>query len=541
MNNAIFRFERPHNEPVLDYLPHSSEWAALSSELQRQSETELEIPLIIAGEEIKTGNMGRVVLPHDHHHVLATYHKATPETTRKAIQAALDAKEEWMTLSWVERASIFLKAAELVSKKYRFVLNASTMLGQGKNVFQAEIDSACEVVDYLRFLVHSATQIYEGQPLQGKDTVNRVEYRPLEGFVYAISPFNFTAIACNLPVSTALMGNTVVWKPASTAVLSNYYLMKIYEEAGLPKGVINFVPGSGSEISRVVLSHPDMASIHFTGSTSTFQELWQGIGSRISQYRNYPRLVGETGGKDFVFAHPSADPKTLAVAILRGAFEYQGQKCSATSRGYIPRSLWPTVRDFLLEGLSSMKVGDPCDPECFINAVIDEAAFDSILSYIEKAKASGTTKVLYGGTGDKSKGYFIQPTLLETTDPHSITMEEEIFGPVMTVYVYEDQDFEETLRLCDKTSPYVLTGSFFGKDRYTMMQACRALRYSAGVFYFNDKTTGAMVGQQPFGGSRASGTNDKAGTVLNLLRWVSPRAIKENLTPPQEWRYPYML
>ncbi len=540
MNQAVFRFDLPLHEPTYAYAPGSPERASLKMELERQSRTKLDIPLIIGGKEIRTGNTGQVVMPHEHGHTLATYHKAGLKEARMAIDAALQAKQEWMNLSWIERCSIMLKVAELISKKHRDLLNAATMLGQGKNVFQAEIDAACEVVDYLRFGVHYASRVYEGQPVPGIDSVNRMEYRPLEGFVFTVTPFNFTAIALNLNTSVAIMGNTTVWKPSTAALLSGYYLMQIYKEAGMPDGVINFLPGPSGSFAQIVLEHPDLAGLHFTGSTNTFRSLWRGVASNLDLYHSYPRLVGETGGKDFVFAHASADPEELATALVRGAFEYQGQKCSATSRAYIPRSLWKRMKDTLVEWTEELKMGDVRDFSNFSNAVIDEKAFDKVMSYVQRTNESANASILAGGTGDKATGYFVRPTLIEAKDPHFLTMEEEIFGPVLSIYVYEDRDFQETLDLCDKTSPYGLTGSVFGKDRYAIVDACKKLRYAAGNFYINDKTTGAVIGYQPFGGSRASGTNDKAGSHLNLMRWVSPRTVKENLTPPKHYRYPFM-
>jgi 1-pyrroline-5-carboxylate dehydrogenase len=540
MNNAIFNFEEPKNETVLSYLPGSIERKLLEQELKELSSRITDIPLIIGGKEIRTGKTGQITMPTDHGHVLATYHMATGKEVELAIKAALDAKCEWMGLAWMERAAIMAKAAELISKKYRFLLNAATMLGQGKNAFQAEIDSACEVIDYLRFNNYFASLVYMEQPKSENETINRLEYRPLEGFVYTITPFNFTAIASNLNTSVTLMGNTTVWKPATTSLLSNYYLMKIFEEAGLPAGVINFIPGSGSLISGIVLRHKDLAGIHFTGSNSTFNTIWKQVTENLPSYRSYPKIVGETGGKDFIFAHSSADPLALATAIIRGSFEYQGQKCSAASRAYIPRSIWNETSGHLLKMLSEIKTGDVRDLGNFVNAVIDEPAFDKIMSYIKMAHESKDAKIIAGGKGDKSKGYFIDPTLIVTEDPHFITMEEEIFGPVMTIYLYDDDKYDETLKICDETSPYGLTGSIFSNDKYAMIKACRALRFAAGNFYINDKPTGAMVGQQPFGGARASGTNDKAGSHLNLTRWVSPRTIKETLLPATDFRYPYM-
>lgn len=540
MNNAIYNFREPKNEAVLSYKPGSLERRQLEEELTNQKNKVIDIPLIIGGKEIRTGKTGKLVMPSGHKHVLATYHMATEKEVSLAIKAALDAKDEWMTLSWIERAGIMAKAAELISKKYRFKINAATMLGQGKNVLQAEIDSACEVADYLRFNNYFASLVYREQPISENENINRIEYRPLEGFIYTVTPFNFTAIASNLNTSVALMGNTTIWKPATTSLLSNYYLMKIYEEAGLPAGVINFVPGTGSLISSIVLKHKDLAGIHFTGSNSTFNTLWKQVSDNLSIYRSYPKLIGETGGKDFIFAHNSANPLELATAIVRGSFEYQGQKCSAASRAYIPVSIWDETRQYILKMISEIKVGDVLDFKNAVNGVIDEASFDKIMEYIRKVKASGEAKIIAGGNGDKSTGYFIEPTVIVTENPHYFTMEEEIFGPVMTIYIYEDDKFDETLKLCDETSPYALTGSIFSNDKYAMVKACRVLRYASGNFYINDKPTGAMVGQQPFGGARASGTNDKAGSYLNLIRWVSPRTIKETLIPATDFKYPFM-
>ncbi len=540
MNNAIFNFNEPKNEPLLTYISGSPERRLLEEELILQKNRIIDIPLIIGGREIRTGKTGNVIMPSDHSHLLATYHMATEKEAELAIKAALDAKCEWMNLAWMERAAIMAKAAELVSKKYRYQINAATMLGQGKNAFQAEIDSACEVTDYLRFNNYFASLIYMEQPKSENETINRIEYRPLEGFVYTITPFNFTAIASNLNTSVALMGNTTVWKPATTALLSNYYLMKIFEEAGMPAGVINFVPGSGSLISSIVLNHRDLAGIHFTGSNSTLNNVWKQVAGNLHMYRSYPKIVGETGGKDFIFAHSSADPVALATSIVRGSFEYQGQKCSAASRAYIPKSIWNETSRHLLRMISEVRMGDVTDLNNFVNAVIDETSFDKIMSYINLAKTSKDVEIIAGGNGNKSKGFYIEPTLIVTNDPHFITMEEEIFGPVMTIFIYEDEKFEETLKICDETSPYGLTGSIFSNDKYAMIKACRLLRFAAGNFYINDKPTGAMVGQQPFGGARASGTNDKAGSHLNLTRWVSPRTIKETLIPATDFKYPYM-
>lgn len=540
MNNSIYQFKEPHNEPILNYLKGSCEREMLDSEIKKQSNEIIDIPIIIGGKEYRTGKTEKVVMPHDHKHVLATYHSATEKEAQLAVVAALEAKEAWSELSWIERSSIMLKAAELLAKKYRWKIVASTMLGQSKNIYQAEIDAACEVVDYLRFNIHFASRIYGEQPSSSVDNINRLEYRPLEGFIYTITPFNFTAIASNLNASVAMMGNTTVWKPATTSLLSSYYLMQAFMEAGLPDGVINFVPGQGSVISNVVLKHKDLAGIHFTGSTGVFNSLWKTVGENISNYKSYPKLVGETGGKDFIFAHNSANPLELATAIIRGAFEYQGQKCSAASRSYIPESIWEETKSHILKMISKITVGDVREYDHFINAVIDETSFNNIMSYIIYAKDAEDAEIIAGGEGDKTKGYFIQPTIIVTSNPHFKTMEEEIFGPVMTIYIYKDADFEKTLEICDSTSPYALTGAIFSNDKYAMVKACRILRYAAGNFYINDKPSGAMVGQQPFGGARASGTNDKAGSYLNLLRWVSPRTIKETLIPARNFKYPYM-
>lgn len=540
MNNAIYNFREPKNESVYSYAPGSRERKLLEEELNQQYNKVIDIPLIIGGKEVRTGKIKKVVMPSEHGHVIAECHQATEREVRMAIKASMDAKCEWMTLSWMERGAIMAKAAELISKKYRYTILAATMLGQGKNVMQGEIDAVCEVVDYLRFNNYFASVIYSEQPLSEADVINRLEYRPLEGFVYTVSPFNFTAIACNLNSSVALMGNTTVWKPASTSLLSNYYLMKVFIEAGIPGGVINFIPGSGELISSFVLKDRDLGGIHFTGSNPTFNSLWKQVADNLSGYKSYPRIVGETGGKGFIFAHKSANPLELATAITRGSFEYQGQKCSASSRAYIPESIWDDTKNHLLRFISEMKPGDVRDLGNFMNAVIDEGSFNKIMSYIDKARSSADADIIAGGNGNKSKGYFIEPTVILAKDPHFVTMEEEVFGPVMTIFVYDDEKFDETLTLCDETSPYALTGAVFSNDKYAMIKACRVLRYSAGNFYFNDKPTGAMVGQQPFGGSRASGTNDKAGSHLNLLRWVSPRTIKETLTPPADYRYPFM-
>ncbi len=540
MENALYSFAKPINEPVKPYAPGSPERKALKEALDRLSGEQWDIPIVVGGREIRTGNTGKVVMPHNHKHVLATYHKAGEKEVSEAIVAAMKAREEWSRLPWTERASLMMRIAELISTKYRYELAASVMLGQSKNPMQAEIDAPCELIDFLRYNAYYASQIYAEQPFSDTGILDRVEYRALEGFVFSLTPFNFTSIASNLNLAPAMMGNTAVWKPSTTAIYSNYVLMKIFREAGLPDGVVNFIPGQGSLIGKVITASPDLGGFHFTGSTETFNTLWRAIGENLGRYKSYPKVVGETGGKNFVFVHPSAGADEVAVAIVRGAFEYQGQKCSAASRVYMPASLWNEVRDRIGAMLETVTVGDVKDFTNFMNAVIDEASFDNIMGYIEYAKNSPDAKIVFGGTGDKSVGYFVQPTVIETTDPRFKTMTEEIFGPVVTVYVYDDGRFEETLALCDSTSAYGLTGSIFSRDRYAVQKAMDALRYSAGNFYINDKPTGAVVGQQPFGGSRASGTNDKAGSQLNLLRWVNPRCIKETFVPPTDYRYPFL-
>ena len=540
MNNAFFKIEEPKNEPVKLYAPGSEERRLLKEELDRQLNMQVEIPLIIGGKEIKTGKIGKVVMPTNHQHVLATYHQCTDNEVRMAIDAAMAAKVAWTDLPWEERASIILRAAELFATKYRYLINAACMLGQGKNAMQAEIDSACESIDFMRFNPYYATRIYADQPISTGENINRIEYRPLEGFVYTITPFNFTAIAVNLNISPVLMGNVTVWKPATTSLLSSYYAMKILMEAGMPDGVINFVPGSGAVISNIVLNDPNFAGIHFTGSTKVFDSIWKIASENLTVYHSYPKIVGETGGKDFIFAHSSAKPEELATALVRGAFEYQGQKCSAASRAYIPVSLWEATKKCMLGMVNEMKMGDVCDFSNFVNAVIDETSFDNIAGFIERAKASSEAEIIAGGKCDKTKGYFIEPTIILAKNPKYETMVEEIFGPVLTIYVYEDDQYVETLKLCDGTSFYALTGSIMAHDRYAVMVAEKLLRYSAGNFYINDKCTGAVVGQQPFGGARASGTNDKAGSYLNLIRWISPRTIKENINPPTDYKYPFM-
>lgn len=540
MNNSIYNFPVPQNEPVKSYLKGSPEREALENELKRQSNIVVDIPLIIGGKEIRTGNTETLVMPHNHKHILATYHKAGEKEIQMAIDASLKAHKEWSETPWTIRASIMLKTAELIANKYRALLNAATMLGQSKNIYQAEIDSACETIDFLRFNVSFASEIYGTQPKSAYNQLNRMEYRALEGFILSVSPFNFTAIASNLNMSPVMMGNTTIWKPATTALLSNYYLMQIFMEAGLPDGVVNFVPGSGSLIGNVAMSSKDLAGIHFTGSNATFNSIWNIVGAKLHTYKSYPRLVGETGGKDFIFVHPSADAIEVATAAYAGAFEYQGQKCSAASRMYIPSSLWERIKSIMISIDSSAKMGDVAEPSNFINAVIDKASFKNIVSYIEFAKNSNEAEIVFGGTYDDSVGYFIRPTLIKTSNPKFKTMDEEIFGPVLTAYIYDDQDIEEAIKLCDNTSPYGLTGAVFGKDRIAVSDICGKLSYAAGNFYINDKPTGAVVGMQPFGGSRGSGTNDKAGGQFNLIRWVSPRTIKETFIPSVDIKYPYM-
>ena len=540
MNNAIIQFPVPQNEPVKAYLKGSPERVALEAELERQYNTVLDIPLIIGGKEIRTGNTGKVVCPHEHGHVLATFHKAGEKEVKMAIDAAMKAREEWSRTPWTTRAAIVLKCAELLATKYRPIMNAACMLGQSKNFYQAEIDSACETIDFFRYNVHYASKIYAMQPKNGTTFLDQTEYRPLEGFILAVTPFNFTSIASNLCMTPVLMGNVALWKPSTTATLSNYYLMQLYKEAGLPDGVINFLPGSGALIGEVATSSKWFAGIHFTGSTGTFKTLWKQACANLDNYVSYPRLVGETGGKDFIFVHPSADPQAVATAAFCGAFEFQGQKCSAASRMYIPKSMWPGVLKQMKKFASEVKMGTVMDPGNFINAVIDEKSWDNIDSYLRYAEQSKDAKIVLGGGRDKSVGYFVEPTVIETTDPHFKSMEEEIFGPVLTVYPYDDDKVCEAVKLCDTTSPYGLTGSVFGRDRLEVEKITEALSYAAGNFYINDKPTGAVVGMQPFGGARASGTNDKAGGEFNLIRWVIPRVIKETLVSPTDYRYTYM-
>jgi 1-pyrroline-5-carboxylate dehydrogenase len=536
--NGRRRIPPPTNEPNRTYAPGTPERASLKARLKTMASEKIVMPLFIGGKEIKTGSCGQMVMPHDHHHVLGEYHKASEQHVRAAVDAALAARREWASWSFDDRAAVILKAAELLTTSWRDTLNAATMLGQSKTAFQAEIDAATEIVDFWRFNVHYGQELLDEQPTSDHSMWNQLEYRALEGFVYAVSPFNFTSIAANLPTAPALMGNTVVWKPASSAMFSAYYLMRLYDAAGMPPGVINLVAGDAATISNVLLSHPDLAGVHFTGSTEVFKEMWKTIGSSIDGYKTYPRIVGETGGKDFIVAHPSADAEALAVAIVRGGFEFQGQKCSAASRVYVPRSLWNDVRDRAVAMIDDIKMGDIQDFRNFMGAVIDKRSFEKISGYVEDAKTGA--KIIAGGKTDGSTGYFIHPTLVEASDPGYRLLCEEIFGPVVTAYVYDDAKWAETLQIVDSTSPYALTGAIFAQDRRAIVEATSALRNAAGNFYVNDKPTGAVVGQQPFGGARASGTNDKAGSKLNLTRWVSARTIKENFNPPKDYKYPFM-
>jgi len=540
MATGFFNVPTPHNEPVKSYAPGSPEKAELEAALAEARGKEIDVPMYIGSELVTTDSKKAMTPPHDHQHVLGYYSEGNATHVQAAIDAAMAAKADWANLSWEHRASIFLKAAELLAGPYRAKINAATMLGQSKNAFQAEIDSACEFIDFLRFNVQYMTEIYKQQPNSAPGIWNRVEQRPLEGFVFALTPFNFTAIAGNLPTSAAMMGNTIVWKPSNTQIYSANVLMEVFREAGVPDGVINLVFVDGPTAGDVIFSHPDFGGIHFTGSTGVFQHIWKTIGENIYKYKSYPRIVGETGGKDFIMVHKSSDAKEVATAISRGAFEFQGQKCSAASRAYIPSNLWDDVKKYVQADLASFKMGGTEDFGNFINAVIDEKSFDKIAQYIDNAKASADVEVLAGGGYDKSKGYFVEPTVLLTTDPKYTTMCEEIFGPVITIYVYPEDEFEATMDLLDGTSPYALTGSIFGRDRYAVELATKRLEQSAGNFYINDKPTGAVVGQQPFGGARGSGTNDKAGSMINLLRWVSPRTIKETFVPPTDYRYPFL-
>lgn len=540
MSNAIFKVPQPKNEPILAYRPGSPERTALKTRLAEMSAQEIEVPIIIGGKEIRTGNLAEMYAPHDHNLKLGVYHKAGRKEVEMAIEAALEARKIWADLPWEQRVSIFLKAADLLSGPWRATLNSAAMLCQSKTVFQAEIDSACETIDFWRFNAYYMSQIITDQPYSPQGVWNRLEYRPLEGFIFAATPFNFASIAANLPTAPAMVGNVVLWKPASSAVYTAYWIYQLLKEAGLPDGVINFLPGSGGEVGDPALESPDLAGIHFTGSTAVFQGMWKKVGDTIAEKKYYPRIVGETGGKDFIFAHNSADVDALVTASLRGAFEYQGQKCSAASRAYIPQSLWTDFSTKLTGELEQVKMGDPTDFTNFMTAVIDKGSFHKIARYIDHAREDDNIEFVYGGNYDSSKGYFIEPTVLRTADPRHMLMQEEIFGPVLTVYVYDDDKFDETLELCDTTSPYGLTGAIFGQDRLALNKMSERLRNAAGNFYLNDKPTGAVVGQQPFGGSRASGTNDKAGSAMNLLRWMTVRTIKETMVPPKDWRYPFM-
>jgi len=540
MANAIFKVPAPINERVRNYAPGTHERATLKEEIERLRSQVMDIPMYIGGEEVRTGNLVSIHPPHERKHLLGHFHKGDASHVQMAIKAALEAKAKWAALSWEHRASIFLKAAELIAGPYGDTINAATMLGQSKNVMQAEIDSACEMADFLRFNVKFMTEIYEQQPMSSELTWNRLEQRPLEGFVFALTPFNFTSIAGNLPSAPAMMGNTVVWKCSNTQVYSAKVLMDAFVEAGVPPGVINLVFVSGPVAGNEIFSHPDFAGIHFTGSTGVFQHIWKTIGTNIENYRSYPRIVGETGGKDFIFAHPTADVDALVVALVRGAFEYQGQKCSAASRAYIPESIWPGVREHMENMVKGIKMGPPEDFDNFFNAVIDETTFDKLAGFIDRAKTDKDAEVIIGGGYDKSEGYFIEPTVILTTNPKYVTMEEELFGPVLTIYVYADDKIPETAEMLNETSMYALTGAIFAQDRYAIACLTEKLSDCAGNFYINDKPTGAVVGQQPFGGARGSGTNDKAGSMINLMRWVSPRTIKENFVPPKDYRYPFM-
>jgi len=540
MFNGIFHVPQPVNEPVLGYAPGSPERAGIKAKLEQMLGSQVDVPMIIGGEEIRNGQLAQMTCPHDHQHVLGTYHQGDADYVQKAIDAASAAKHDWGRMPWDSRAIVFLKAAELLAGKYRHTLNAATMLNLSKTVHQAEIDSACELIDFWRFNPHFMQIVYGDQPLSNKDMMNYMEHRPLDGFVLAITPFNFTSIAGNLPTAPAMMGNTVVWKPASSAVLPAYFLMQVLTEAGLPPGVINMIPGPGSVVGPPALNNIRLGGIHFTGSTYVFSTIWLEVGSDIRKYVAYPRIVGETGGKDFIFAHASSEIDALVAALVRGAFEYQGQKCSAASRAYIPKSIWPSVKEKMLADIGDIKMGDVTDFTSFMGAVIDRPSFDKISEYIDCAQNSPDMEVIVGGGCDDSTGYFIEPTIVVSKDPKAKLMVEEIFGPVLTVYVYEDDEYDQTLELCDQTSPYALTGAIFGLDRGAIVKAMDVLRHAAGNFYINDKPTGAVVGQQPFGGSRASGTNDKAGSWLNLERWVTPRTIKETFLPPTDFRYPFM-
>ncbi len=540
MPKGIYKVPVAKNEPIKSYAPGTPERTELKAALNKIYKNNIEIPMIINGKAVKTDKKVNITPPHNHQHVIGYYYQGGEEEVKKAIDAAMAAKENWANLDWEHRASIFLKIADLISGKYRAKLNAATMACQSKNAFQAEIDAACELADFFRFNVQYMTEIYAQQPDSAPTMWNRVEYRPLEGFVFALTPFNFTSIAGNLPTAPAMMGNTVVWKTSKTAVYSAHVLMEIFREGGLPDGVVNLVFTSGPTAAKVIFTHPDFAGFHFTGSTAVFQSVWNMIGTNIKKYKSYPRIVGETGGKDYIMVHPSANKDAVRTAIIRGAFEYQGQKCSAASRAYIPKSMWTTLKDELISEMKTVKMGPPEDFSNFVNAVIDEASFDKLASYIDGAKKDADAEIVFGGGYDKSVGYFIEPTIIQAKTPQYITMEEELFGPVITIYVYDDDKFDETLDILDNTSMYALTGAIFADDRYAIEKATKRLVNTAGNFYINDKPTGAVVGQQPFGGARGSGTNDKAGSSMNLLRWISARTIKETFVPPTDYRYPFL-
>ena len=540
MSNASFEVPFPTNEPIIPYSPGSAARASLKAELERMAGEKIEMPLIIGGQEVRTASTAQSVMPHDHGHVLGTYHQGDADAVDAAAKAAKAAEKDWQETPWEHRAAVFLKAADLLAGPWRDRINAATMLGQSKNVFQAEIDAACELIDFWRYNAQYMREIYADQPESSPGCWNRIEQRGLEGFVFAVTPFNFTSIAGNLPTAPALMGTTSVWKPASSSVFSGYCIMKLLEEAGLPPGVINFVPGPGGAIGRPALAHEHLAGIHFTGSTAVFQGMWKSVGENIDRYKCYPRIVGETGGKDFIFAHASADLEALVAATVRGAYEYQGHKCSAASRAYIPKSIWPDYKERLVAEIAKIKMGDPRDFRNFMNAVIDDKAFNTIAGYISHAKEASDAEILCGGGCDKSKGYFIEPTVITTTNPNFKSLCEEIFGPVLTILVYDDNDLDATLEACDTASAYALTGAIWAQDRYAAVKMAQRLEHTAGNFYINDKPTGAVVGQQPFGGGRASGTNDKAGSKLNLMKWCSARTIKETFVPPTDWSYPFM-
>jgi 1-pyrroline-5-carboxylate dehydrogenase len=535
-----FRVPAPQNEPILDYAPGSPERTGIDKALAELKSKQFDIPMIINGKEVRTNTKIEITCPHDHSRVLGYYHQGGEKEVKMAVDSALEAQKTWSMLPWEQRAAIFLKAADLLAGPYRYLVNAASMLAHSKNIFQAEVDAVCELADFLRFNCHFAQQIYDIQPISVKNIWDRIDHRPLEGFVFAVTPFNFISINGNLPSAPAIMGNVSVWKPASTAAYTSHFLMKIFLEAGMPPGVINMIFARGAAIGDTVLRNENLAGIHFTGSTAVFQNMWKTVGENIANYKAYPRIVGETGGKDFIFVHKSAVPAEVATAITRGSFEFQGQKCSASSRCYIPRSLWPETKDILLKQVGGLKMGDPEDYTNFVNAIIDESAYKTICEYIDYVRGSSDAEFIAGGNYDSTKGWFIEPTVVVTTDPNFKLMEEEIFGPVVTIFVYDDNKFAETLHLCDHTSPYALTGAIFANDRNAILLAERTLRNAAGNFYINDKPTGAVVGQQPFGGGRASGTNDKAGGIQNMLRWTSPRSVKENFVPPRDYKYPFM-